>query len=126
MTPMMMEPQMSANTEITDVVVWFKHIESNDLRGILAALAPEEYVTLSTENIIGRWQRMQTGKDGRETHAIRPVGPMKDIWKTLYATRKNTRVELRHVRLADEFLDASTRLFSEWSEEEDEQAFHDL
>lgn len=112
--------------EITDVAIWFKHVHAKDLLSKLQSLAPEDEIVLSVDRVVGRWQRLRTGKDGRPVHAIRPVGPMKAVWNTWYKSRKGQRVDIHAVQLADEFLSATADLMSEWSSEEDESAFRDL
>jgi hypothetical protein len=112
--------------EISDVAIWFKHVHARSLLTRLQALEPEGEITLSVNNIIGRWKRMKTGKDGRFVHAIRPIGPMKQVWQDWYKTRKGERVDVQEVQLADEFLTATVNLMAEWSSAEDESAFCDL
>ncbi len=112
--------------EITDVAIWFKHVHAADLLAKLESLAPEDEILLSVDRVVGRWQRMKTGKDGRPVHAIRPVGPMKEVWNAWYKSRKGERVEVQSVELADDLLAATSGLMSEWSSDEDESAFRDL
>ncbi len=112
--------------EITDVAIWFKHVHAEDLLAKLQSLAPEGEILLSVDRAVGRWQRMKTGRDGRPTYGIRPVGPMKEVWNGWFKSRKGERVEIHAVQLADEFLTATSGLMSEWSSEEDESAFRDL
>ena len=114
------------DAEITDFVVWFKNIHSADLLRHLNALAPEEELTLLADNIVGPWQRMKSGTDGRPTPGIKPVGPMKKVWSDWFRTRRGERITLRTVNLADDHLAASAALFSEWNSPEDEEAFRDL
>jgi hypothetical protein len=112
--------------EISDVAIWFKHVHAKDLLDRLEALKPEDEIVLSVDRVVGRWKRMKTGKDGRPVHAIRPVGPMKEVWGKWYRSRKGERVEIEAVVLADDLLAATSSLMSEWSSEEDESAFRDL
>ena len=111
---------------IKDSVVWFKHIESITLRRRLEALAPEQEIILEADGEIGRWQRMKTGVDGRESYGIRPVGQMKEIWNNWFKTRKGDAISLGIVTLADDYLAATSELFREWSDPADEAAFRDL
>jgi len=117
---------MLAEVEIADVAIWFKHVSQQDVLRRLKALAPEEEITLEADNVVGRWRRMKTGSDGREVAAIRPVGAMKTVWSEWYRTRRGQRIVLRPVVLADDYLAATSGLFSEWSSPEDEEAFRDL
>ena len=117
---------MHPEIKIEDVAIWFKHVKSPPLLERLRSLEPEQEITLETGGVVGRWQRMKTGSDGRETLAIRPVGSMKTVWGEWFKTRKGENIEIREVRMADDLLKATSGLFSEWSEEEDEEAFRDL
>lgn len=112
--------------EITDVAIWFKHVHATDLLARLEKLAPDDEIVLSVDRVVGRWRRMKTGKDGRQVHAIRPVGPMKEVWNAWYKSRKGERVDVEPVQLADDLLASTSGLMSEWSSEEDESAFRDL
>jgi hypothetical protein len=67
-------------TEISDEAIWFKHVHAPNLAQRLNALRPEEVLSLEADDVVGRWQRMRTGKDDREVRAIRPVGSMKSVW----------------------------------------------
>ena len=115
-----------ARVVISDVAVWFKHIEETPVLMHLEALEPEEEVTLVADDIVGRWRRMKTGKDGRPVNAIRPVGPMKETWNTWFRQRRGDVITLRLADPADDLLAASAALFSEWASPEDEAAFRDL
>lgn len=112
--------------EISDVVIWFKHLHMPGLVRRLNELQPDEEVSLETDGVVGRWQRMKTGKDGREVFAIRPVGSMKSIWNSWFKTRKGQLIEIREAPVADDYLAAASALFSEWAGPEDEEAFRDL
>ena len=114
------------NAEIIDSVIWFKSITSPDLLRFLHAADADEQVTLKADNIVGPWQRMKPGKDGRPTLGIRPVGPMKEVWSEWYRTRRGEKITLQPVSTADDYLAATAALFSEWNSPEDEEAFRDL
>jgi hypothetical protein len=103
-----------------------KHVHAPNLALKLNALRPEEEVSLEADGVVGRWQRMKTGKDGREVRAIRPVGSMKSVWNEWFKNRKREHIVIREVALADDYLAASSALFSEWASDEDEEAFRDL
>jgi hypothetical protein len=117
---------MNPEIKIEDVAIWIKHLHSPKLVERLRSLEPEQEITLETGGVIGRWQRMKTGKDGRETLAIRPVGSMKSVWNDWFKSRKGELIEIREVKMADDYLESSSALFSEWSGDEDEAAFRDL
>ena len=117
---------MNPEIRIEDHVIWFKHLGSQALVERLRRLEPEQELTLETGGVIGRWQRMNTGKDGRETLGIRPVGSMKSIWNDWFRSRKGDLIEIREVKIADDYLASASVLFAEWSGAEDEEAFRDL
>ena len=117
---------MVPQVRISDIAIWFKHVESPDLQARLRSLRDEEYINLETDGVVGRWVRMKTGKDGRPTEAIRPEGSMKDVWGKWYNSRRGETVPLREVRLADDYLKNISTLFPEWDSKEDEEACRDL
>jgi len=115
-----------AFVEIRDDTIWANHIEgSKVLKDRILSLAPGEVIELEVEDIVGRWERMRDGRDGRPTPGIKPIGPMKEIWKR-FQSRRGEIVEIREVRTADAYLDALTNALTEWNSPEDEEAFRDL
>ncbi len=121
---------MENKIEISDVAVWFKHLHHPELVHRLKALRQQGEISLQIDEVVGRWQRMKTGKDGREVYGIRPVSAMKSVWNEWFKMRKGEDVEIKEVILADDYLAAAAPLFSEWlsdeDEDEDEEAFRDL
>ncbi|WP_438748039.1 hypothetical protein [Pararhizobium sp. O133] len=117
---------MTLQVKISDIAIWFKHVESPQLRERLRALPDEEYINLETDGVVGRWIRMKTGKDGRPTEAIRPEGSMKRVWSDWFKNRRGELVSIREVQLADDYLINVSKLFEEWDSPEDEAAFRDL
>ncbi|MDH4413064.1 MAG: hypothetical protein QE484_07135 [Rhizobium sp.] len=117
---------MMPRVRISDVAIWFKHVESPDLRRRLLTLRDEEPIHLEADGIIGRWVRMKTGKDGRPTDAIRPDGRMKDLWSVWYKTRRGEEIPVREVTLSNGHLTVAAAQFPEWAGPEDEEAFRDL
>lgn len=117
---------MAPAIKIQDHVIWFKHLRSPALVERLNNLEPDQELTLETDGVVGRWQRMKTGADGRGTPGIRPVGTMKSIWNEWFKAKKGALIEIREVKMADDYLAAASSLFSEWAGEEDEDAFRDL
>lgn len=112
--------------EIKDDVIWYKQF-ANDPHFLakLDALEENQVIQLNVEGITGNWARMKTGRDGRPTRGIKPVGAMAEIWKAWQA-RRGEKVEVfLHVE-ADDFLKYSSELFTEWLSPEDEAAFSDL
>jgi len=112
--------------EIRDDAVWAKQIEgSKALKDRIVTLAPGDIVELEVDGIVGKWERMRNGKDGRPTMGIKPVGPMREIWKQ-WQSRRGEIVEVREVHKADSYLAALSGTLSEWNSPEDEEAFRDL
>ena len=116
----------SSLLEIADVAIWFKHLHAPQLVERLKRLDPDEGISLETDGIVGHWQRMKTGRDGRQVNAIKPVGVMKDIWYDWFTRRKGEHIEVREIAIVDEYLTASSALFIEWASASDEEAFRDL
>ena len=112
--------------EIRDDAVWVKQIDGDPaLRERILSLKPQETIDLEVDGVVGKWEKMKTGKDGRPTNGIRPIGSMKDVWKHL---RKKTGayVEVREVVSADSYLASLTSTLSEWDSPQDEQAYRGL
>jgi hypothetical protein len=115
-----------AYVEIQDDAVWAKQIEGGRaLKDRILSLAPGEVIELEVDGIVGKWERMRHGKDGRPTMGIKPIGPMKQIWKR-FQLRRGAVVQVREVRTADAYLEALSNSLSEWNSPEDEEAFRDL
>jgi hypothetical protein len=111
---------------VKDDLLWASHIEGDsELRKRLLALPPGTSIDLEVDGIVGQWEKAKTGKDGRATAAVKPVGPMKDIWKQ-YQQRRGEIVTIRETRTADSFLAALNSTLSEWNSPEDDEAFRDL
>lgn len=117
---------MTTQVRISDVAIWIKHVEGPRLRERLKGMRDEEYINLEADGVVGRWVRMRTGKDGRPTEAIKPDGSMKGVWSNWYRTRRGETIDIREVRLADDYLANIASLFPEWESDADEEAFRDL
>jgi len=119
-------PMPVANVEISDDTIWAKQIEGGKaLKDKILSLAPGEVIELEVDGIVGSWEKMRNGRDGRATMGLKPIGPMKEIWKRLQA-RRGEVVEVRQVRTADAYLAALSETMTEWNSPEDEEAFRDL
>ena len=106
--------------------MWAKQIEGGKaLKDRIFTLAPGEVIELEVDGIVGKWEKMRKGRDGRPTMGIKPIGPMKEIWKRLQSRRGDV-VEVREVRTADEYLSVLSNTMTEWNSPEDEEAFRDL
>jgi hypothetical protein len=115
-----------AYVEIRDDAMWTTQIQGGkSLKDRILSLAPGEVIELEIDGIIGAWERMRNGRDGRPTMGIKPIGPMKDVWKRLQL-RRGEVVEIREVRTADAYLASLSNTLSEWNSAEDEEAFRDL
>ena len=113
--------------EIRDDVIWAKHLrESPALYKAVVDLPDGETISLAVDGIVGKWARMRTGRDGRPTLGIRPVGAMATVWSRMQE-RRGQKV---NVAWPDDEDDAWLRLaditFEEWYSAEDEEAFGDL
>ena len=111
---------------ISDTAIWFKHIDSGELRKRIQSLQENQSIMLETDGVIGAWRRMKTGKDGRAIDGIRPDGTMKDVWNKWYTNRKGEKITIREVRVNDDYLVNVASTFPEWESPEDEEAFRDL
>ena len=111
---------------ISDDVIWAKHIEDDPvLQERIRNLPAGTAIDLEVAGVAGRWAKAKDGTDGRPTLAIKPVGPMKDVWKDLQS-RRGTFVTVRQTQLADSYLAALSGMLSEWNSPEDDEAFRDL
>jgi hypothetical protein len=111
---------------IRDNSIWLKHVEGDAaLKKRLSDLAPGETIDLEVDGIVGRWERMKVGKDGRTTDGIKPIAEMREVWARLQRNRGRI-VDIREVTTADSYLSALTPLLSEWDSPEDEAAYRDL
>jgi len=111
---------------IRDDILWAKQIQGDsELRERIAKLPAGATIDLEIDGIVGHWEKAKVGKDGRPTIALKPVGPMREIWKRFQA-RRGEIVKVRETRTADSYLDALTGTLSEWDSPEDNEAFRDL
>ncbi len=111
---------------IRDDAIWTKHIEGAPaLRERIAAMRPGEVIDLEVDGIVGRWERMRTGKDGRPTNGIKPIGEMRQVWAKLRKQGERT-IKIREVVMADSYLAALPQVLDEWNSPDDEEAYRDL
>jgi hypothetical protein len=112
---------------INDDAIWLKHIEGDaGLGNRIRSMRAGDLVDLEVNGIVGRWQRMRDGRDGRPTFGIRPVAEMREVWTRLRKTSTGELVSVREVMTADSYLAALRPLLSEWDSPEDELAYRDL
>jgi hypothetical protein len=113
-------------TLANDDSIWVRNIEGDAaLRERIKAMAPGQVIDLEVDGIVGRWERMRTGKDGRPTLGIKPIAEMRSVWARLRLHGPRI-VPIRAVTTADAYLAAMTGVMSEWVSPEDEEAYGDL
>ena len=113
--------------KISDSNIWATQIEDDPaLKERILNLAPGAVIELEVGGVAGRWAKANTGKDGRPTKAIKPVGTMKEVWKDFFESRRGVFVTIRQTQLADSYLAALRGTLSEWDSPEDDEAFRDL
>lgn len=115
-----------AKVAIKDNSIWLRHIEG-DARLVrrLENLHQDDVIELEVNGVVGRWQPMKRGKDGRATPGIKPIEAMRDVWGRMQSERGKL-VDIREVKTADSYLAALTPIMSEWNSPEDEEAYGDL
>jgi hypothetical protein len=112
--------------KIKDDVIWVSHIEGDEsLRERVRRLGHGAIIELEVAGIVGQWQKMKIGKDGRPTMAIKPLGAMREVWKRFQAQRGGI-VPIRETQTAEEYLASVQATLTEWNSPEDEEAFRDL
>lgn len=113
-------------TRINDDTIWVKNIEADQqLRERIMRLKPGETIDLEVDGIVGKWERMRDGRDGRPTYGLKPVAEMRAIWARMQA-RRGEYVRIRETAGADAYLAALPPTLSEWESAEDEEAYRDL
>jgi len=107
--------------------IWSKNIQGDTVFvARVEAMRAGDQVDLEVAGVVGKWERMRDGHDGRRTSGLKPVGEMRDAWNRMLAKLRGTRIEIREVIAADSYLAALAPLLSEWESPEDEAAFRDL
>lgn len=113
--------------EIRDDSIWIKHIQGDErLRSRISALSAGDVLDLEIDGIVGRWERMRNGADGRPTLGIKPIETMRQVWARHWKANVGSMVSIREVVTADSYLAALTPLMSEWDSAEDEAAYGGL
>lgn len=112
--------------KISDDMLWITQIEGDpELKERILKLPPGAAIDLEVDGVVGHWEKARTGKDGRPTAAVKPIGPMREIWKRFQA-RRGEIVPVRETRSADSYLKALAGTLSEWETPEDQEAFRAL
>ena len=116
-----------AKVRISDDAIWLKHIEGDPrLEDRIRSMSAGDLLDLEVNGIVGRWQRMRDGTDGRPTYGLRPIAEMRNVWARFRKEATGRIVDVREVQTADTYLATLTPLLSEWDSPEDEAAYRDL
>jgi hypothetical protein len=114
-----------AYLQIRDDAIWIKQIDGDEgLRKRILAMPQGNVIELEVDGVPGQWEKMRDGRDGRTTHGLKPIGPMREIWRKMQ-TNRGSVVPIRAV-VADSYLESLRPLLSEWDSPEDDEAFRDL
>ena len=113
--------------EIRDNSIWARHVKAApDLYNAIIMLREGETIRLKVDGIVGKWEKMRTGKDGRPTTGIKPIGAMATVWNRMQA-RRGEKVDVSWPDdEGDAWLKMADKTFEEWYSAEDEEAFGDL
>lgn len=115
-----------ATLRVNDDAIWLKNIEGDPrLQARIRAMRPGDVVDLEVDGIVGRWERMRDGRDGRPTFGIKPIAEMRQVWARL-ARQRGKVVPVREVVTADSYLAALAPTLSEWDSPADDEAYRDL
>lgn len=115
-----------ATVTVRDDAIWIGHIEGGStLQERLRRLRAGDVLDLEVDGIVGSWERMRDGKDGRPTLGIKPISHMKHVWAEMRRKTGKT-VHIREVVTAETYLTAVSRTLDEWNSPEDEAAYADL
>lgn len=115
-----------ATVSVRDDAIWIGHIEGGQaLQDRLRNLRAGDVLDLEVDGIVGTWERMRDGRDGRPTLGIKPTSHMKQVWAEM-RLRPGRIVPIREVVTAESYLSAVSRTLDEWNSPEDEAAYADL
>tara|TARA_Y100001934_G_scaffold224938_1_gene269240 strand:+ start:74 stop:346 length:273 start_codon:yes stop_codon:yes gene_type:complete len=79
--------------EITDVCIWTKHVHGNPaLVNRLNEMPAGAMKVFAVDGLMGHWEKMKDGKDGRPTNGFKPIAGTKDKWLKIYAEKKGALV----------------------------------
>ena len=84
---------MKSSAKIADECLWLKHVESPDMREILASIAPGSTVWLKVDGQTCAFTRTKSGPTGSETAGFRPA-EKNNLWNARYQAGTHSPVEL--------------------------------
>lgn len=79
---------------VRDVCLWISDIPSGPDRRMLQSLTPGSQIWIDVEGQPVLIERMKTGKDGRPTLGLKPVGPSARGWLDHYKAGGHVEVEM--------------------------------
>ena len=84
-----------ANTVVCDHVLWAKRV-TGDARLVdrILKMRQRETIALVVDEIPGIWEKMADDASGRPTSGLKPVGPMKQVWNSLYRDKRGDEVSI--------------------------------
>ncbi len=84
-----------AQVEVRDRVIWTRHIHGDPaLVRRLDAMAAGQSIQMKTGGKEGTWVKMRDRPNGSPTPGLRPVGPVSEYWRRLFAKRRGALVDL--------------------------------
>ena len=83
-----------AKAKLTDQCLWIAHIEPGSLKEALSSVHPDGVISLNVDGDVIAFQRMATGRDGRQTNGFNPVGSNAGIWRSRYAEGIHIDIDL--------------------------------
>jgi hypothetical protein len=109
-----------------DDSIWLKHISADaNALALLSQIPAGTQLKFEVEGVVGDWERMKDGKDGRRVLGFKPVGKTLEFWKSM-KSRRGEYLEFKVVDPRDTYLSDVQKTLSEWESPEDEEAFNDL
>src|SRR5688500_18856836 len=115
-----------AQVKLNSDAIWVRSIEGDkQLKEMIRGLSPGDTIDLEVDGVVGTWEKMRDGRDGRPTQGIRPIGSMRETWRS-WQKERGRILHLRRPTPSDSYLRMLRPYLSEWDSPEDEEAFRDL
>jgi hypothetical protein len=94
---------MMASVEVSDYVLWTKHVHGDDhLRQKLELLEPGQVIALRVDGVTGKWRKMRPNQaGGYNVPGLTPLGQAKAAWGELYRRFKPEGGAVVELALAD-------------------------